>query len=46
MFTTNYDETNKLWSGLDIPPMYNPKISLAQVMLNALKTYGSKIAQV
>lgn len=46
MFTTKYDEKSKEWFGLDIPPMYNSKISLAQVMLNALKTYGSKIAQV
>ncbi|XP_055298411.1 uncharacterized protein LOC129566474 [Sitodiplosis mosellana] len=46
MFTTKYDEKNKVWSGLDIPPTYNSKISVAQVMLNALKTYGSKIAQI
>lgn len=46
MFKTTYDEEAKLWSGHDVLPLYNPKISVAQAVLGALSTYGPKIAQV
>lgn len=46
MFKTTYDKNSKVWSGRDILPLYNPKISVAQVLLSALSTYGSRIAQV
>lgn len=46
MFSTKYDEEIKVWSGKDVLPTYNPEISLAQVLLERMKTYGSKIAQV
>lgn len=46
MFSTSYDEENKLWSGPDVMPLYNPKISLAAVALNSMKNFGPKIAQV
>lgn len=46
MFSTNFDNETKLWSGHDIPSLYNPKISLAQVLFNAMTKYGTKIAQV
>lgn len=46
MFKTTYDKDSKVWSGCDILPLYNPKISVAQVLLSALSTHGSRIAQV
>lgn len=45
MFSTTFKQ-EKLWCGLDIPPLYNPNISLAQVLFNAMAKYGTKIAQV
>lgn len=46
MFGTTFDKKTKLWRGPDILPLYNPKVSIAQVLLNAMTTYGPKIAQV
>ena len=46
MFSTKFDQENKVWSGQNVVPTYNPKVSVAQVLLAALSTYGSKIAQV
>lgn len=46
MFCTQYNKEAKLWSGLNIPPLYNPKLSLAQAILKACEVHGSKIAQV
>lgn len=46
MFSTKFDESTKLWSGREVPPLYNPKISVAQVILDKLDTYGPNIAQV
>lgn len=46
MYKTIYDEENKLWKGVDVPDLYNPKISLAQVILRDCKHHGTKIAQV
>lgn len=46
MFQTYFDEKTKLWTGADVPPLFNPNISIAQVLLRMLKIHGSKIAQV
>ncbi|XP_055297301.1 uncharacterized protein LOC129565940 [Sitodiplosis mosellana] len=46
MSPTKYDADAKEWSGCDLPPVYNPEVSLAQVLLDALTAYGSKIAQI
>lgn len=46
MFSTQYNKDTKLWTGLDVPSVFNPKISIAQVVLKACEVYGSKIAQV
>lgn len=46
MFQTKYDAEAKEWRGCDLPPLYNPKISLARLILNSLTTFGPKIAQV
>lgn len=46
MFKTSYDEENKLWSGRGDLPLYNPEISLAQVLFSAMEQNAPKIAQV
>lgn len=46
MYSTFYASELKIWKGPNILPLYNPKISLAQVLLSALTTYGPKVAQV
>lgn len=46
MFSTIYNEKGKIWYGNDIPPLFNPKISLAQALLNSMTNYGPKVAQV
>lgn len=46
LFGTTFDNEAKLWSGPDILPLYNPKISIGQVVLNAMATFGSRVAQV
>lgn len=46
MFSTKFDKETKVWSGKSVLPTFNPKISVAQVILASLNTYGSKIAQV
>lgn len=46
MFSTQYDKIAKLWSGRKIIPLYNPKISVTQVVLKVCQSNGSKIAQV
>lgn len=46
MFSTKFDKEKKLWSGREVIPTYNPKISIAQVILDTLNIYDSKIAQV
>lgn len=43
---TKFDAEAKIWSGRDVLPLYNPKVSLAQVILGTLKVFGPKIAQV
>lgn len=46
MYSTYFDEKEKLWHGSDIPPLYNPDISLAQALLNSMVAFAPKIAQV
>lgn len=46
MYSTSYDEKNKLWFGPDVPSLYNPKISAGQALLDKMRRHGSKIAQV
>ncbi|XP_031628269.1 4-coumarate--CoA ligase-like 7 [Contarinia nasturtii] len=46
MFSTKYDEETKVWRGHDEVPMYNPKVSLAQVLLTTMKNMGQKVAQI
>lgn len=46
MYSTTYNKEEKLWYGANIPPLYNPKVSIGQVLLNSMSMFGSKIAQV
>lgn len=46
MFSTKFDESHKLWYGGDIPVEHKPKISLGQALLNSMRVFGSKVAQV
>ena len=46
MYRTYFDEKAKLWSGCNIPPLYNPKISIGQLVLKSMRSYSSKVAQV
>lgn len=46
MFSTTYNEEKKQFYGPDLPPLYNPQISVAQALLNSMSIFGSKLAQV
>lgn len=46
MFGTNFNKELKLWTGINIPPLYNPKVSIGFVILKSLNEHGAKIAQV
>lgn len=46
MYSTRFNEAEKLWYGPDVLPLYNPSVNLAQALLNSMSIFGSKIAQV
>lgn len=46
MFRTKYDAKKKQWSGESIELDWNRETSLGVEILNSLKLYGSKVAQV
>lgn len=46
MFSTNFDEIRKFWYGDYNLLEYKPKISLGQALLNSMRVFGSKLAQV
>lgn len=46
MLRTRYDEENKLWSGIDLPSVFNEKVSLGYVILWSLEKNPAKIGQV
>lgn len=41
-----FDEKNRIWKSGDDPMVYNPNVSLANVLLRSMDLFGSKIAQV
>lgn len=43
---TKYDSKLNLWDGPKIKHLYNPKISIGQVILNMLSLHGPKVAEV
>lgn len=46
MYRTHYNKEEKLWSGDDLTPIYNPKVSLGEIIFQSLRVNGSRIAQV
>lgn len=46
MFRTHYSEEEKLWRGDDLTPLFNPKISLGEILFRSLLAHRSRIAQV
>lgn len=46
MAVLNFDENEKFWTSVDAPPLFNPSASLGQIILHALKTNGTRVAQV
>lgn len=46
MFRTDFDENTKLWSSVDIPPIFNTNVSMGQILLELMRLHGSKVAQV
>jgi hypothetical protein len=45
-YKTDFDETNKLWRGPDILPLFNPKITIGQAILDVAEVNATKICQV
>lgn len=46
MFHIKFDKENKIWDGRDVPQVFNPNVSLGNILLKSLALHGSKIAQV
>lgn len=46
MCSTTFNNNENHWYGQDFPAFYNPAISLAQALLNAMNIYRSKVSQV
>ncbi|XP_037033669.1 4-coumarate--CoA ligase 1-like [Bradysia coprophila] len=46
MFRTRYDEEEKLWSGIDMPSVFNERVSLGHAILWTLQKNPAKIGQI
>lgn len=46
MYHTSFDAATKTWTGPKTLPVFNPNVSAAQVILNALNNNPNKIGQV
>lgn len=46
MFHGKFDKKNQIWDGRDIPPVFNPHISLGNILLKSLALNRSRVAQV
>lgn len=46
MFRTTFDSANKVWSGKSIAPVFNPNVSVGQVVLWMLQRNPNKYSQV
>lgn len=46
MFRVKYDEIKKNWSSDDAPSVFNPNVSLGQVLLRSMDLCGPKMSQV
>lgn len=43
---TTFDEENKTWSGPNIEPIYSPKVSLGQIIVNSLAKCPNNVGQI
>lgn len=46
MFRVEFDRMNKVWKSYGPPQIYDPSISLGEILLRSMELHGSKIAQV
>lgn len=46
MFRAKFDEKTKEWSSLNVAPVFDPRISVANILLRSMCVNGSKVAQV
>lgn len=46
MYKVKFNEQEKVWSGLDFPPLYNTKVSVGRVILDTLERNPKKVLQV
>lgn len=46
MWRTVYNAGETKWQGVKTRPLYNPEITLGEVLLKSMQVHGSKIAQV
>lgn len=46
MFQTSFNESEKLWSGVDKPPFHDSRNSIGYVLLKSMHSHGSNLAQV
>jgi hypothetical protein len=45
-YKTEFDPTTKIWSGPTTLPLYNPNITIGQVVLDTAEKDAAKICQV
>jgi hypothetical protein len=45
-YKTEFDSTTKIWSGPTTLPLYNPNITIGQVVLDTAEKDAAKICQV
>lgn len=46
MYKVTFNEKEKIWSGLDFPPLYNSKVSIGRVIIDTLERNPKKVLQV
>lgn len=46
MFSTKFDEKNKVWRGANVPTLFHPKLSLGHAILWRLQKNPNKVSQV
>lgn len=46
MFRVKYDKTKKIWSSDDASEVINSNISLGQILLKSMDSFGTKLSQV
>lgn len=46
MFRTHCNKDSRIWSGNDIKPLFNPKLSVGETVLHYLIANGTRTARV